>query len=93
MRLITDDLPEDLARPLLRYNIRFVEQFLGLLRDPKSAQNLASALGRPVDALQAIAERVRREHPELTTPEPSRSVYSMGFGKESDWKDRYPAAT
>ena len=72
MRLITDDLPEDLARPLLRYNIRFVEQFLGLLRDPKSAQNLASALGRPVDALQAIAERVRREHPELTTPEPSR---------------------
>jgi hypothetical protein len=93
MRLITEDLPEDLARALLRHNIRFVEQFLTLLRDPTSAQNLAAALGRSVDSLRTIAERVRKEHPELTIPEPSQTRHSMGLGKESDWDNRYPHRT
>lgn len=90
MRLISDDLPEHLVGPLLRHNIRYVEQFLALLRDPASAPNLARALDTSVEALQAIAARVLEEHPELTIPEPGGRSYSMGFGKESDWKDRPP---
>ena len=90
MRLIVDDLPENLVRPLLRHNIRYVEQFLAMLRDPSSARNLACALDTSIEALQTIAARVREEHPELTLPEPGGRSYSMGFGKESDWKDRPP---
>jgi hypothetical protein len=86
MRLITDDLPETLARPLLRHNIRYLEQFLSLLRDPKSAHNLACALDSSVEALQAIAASVLREHPEIEVPESSGTMRSMGLGKESDWK-------
>jgi hypothetical protein len=86
MRPITDDLPETLARPLLRHNIRYLEQFLSLMRNPKSASNLASALDTSVEALQSIAARVLKNHPEIDVPEPSGKTYSMGLGKESDWK-------
>jgi hypothetical protein len=86
VRLITEDLPEALVRSLLRHNVRYVEQFLSLLRDPNSARNLASALESSVEALQTIAARVLKEHPEIEVPEPTGKTHSLGLGKEPDWK-------
>ncbi len=89
MVLVTDVLPEKLSRPLLQYDIRFVEQFLSMMRRPANARALAHVLGYSVENLQAVAHAVETERPDLAVPDYSGHDYSLGYGKRADLDDRF----
>ncbi len=86
MLLITEALPNHIAEPLLRYNIRFVEQFLSMMRKANTARNLALVLNCSIEDLAAIAHRIEVEHPDLSVPNRSDKDYGLGYGKSRDWK-------
>jgi len=88
MLLVTDALPEKLSGPLLQHDIRFVEQFLSMMRRPSNAGVLAQALACSVENLQEIAHKVEMEYPNLLVPEYSAHEYSLGYGKRGNWSRR-----
>ena len=86
MLLMTEVLPERFAEPLLRHNIRFVEQFLSMMLEPDATHALAKALDCTVEDLEAVALKVQDEHPDLIVPKYSGREYGLGYGKKTDWK-------
>jgi hypothetical protein len=86
MLLVTEALPKQLAEQLLQHNIRFVEQFLSLIRERRTARAFGEAMGCSLEDLEVIARKVEAEHPDLVVPEPRGKEYSLGYGKKSDWE-------
>ena len=86
MLLVTDTLPERFAEPLLRHNVRFVEQFLAMMRESATMRALAEMIGCSVDDLKRVARSVEVEHPDLTVPKSRGSEHGLGYGKKADWE-------
>lgn len=83
---VIDVFPQSLSKALLQQNIRFVEQFLSMMRKPGRAEALAEVTGRPVEELQAIVRKVEADMPDLNVPEASGRQYGLGAGKRADWE-------
>lgn len=78
MLSVVDALPADLSKALLAVNIRFVEQFLSMMRRPGRASALAERTGRTVEELEEIARDVEAEWPDLAVPGSTGQPYGMG---------------
>ena len=86
MLSVTQALPKQLAERLLQHNVRFVEQFLSMVRERHARHALGEALGCSMEDLQEIACRVEAEHPNLTIPKQRGKEYALGYGKKTDWE-------
>jgi hypothetical protein len=78
-------LPEKYVKRLVSHNIRFLEQFLSLVELQGQADALAATLDIPIEAVQALVEKIHQEYPDLKVPRRSTREYATGYRKPSDY--------